>query len=135
MNQVPVKLGPLALLLTVISICLTTLSILTFTTAEADMRLAKRYAETVQVRYVLEKEGQEFLQEVKEALDREDDIFLEAYKTREKGIYENRLENGDTSLTVRLSLVGGEIRVLSWKLVRSWEEDTGIHVWDGMGWQ
>ena len=32
MHQVPIKLGPLALLLTIISICLTTLSILTCTT-------------------------------------------------------------------------------------------------------
>ena len=40
MKQVPIKLGPLALLLAVISICLTTLAILTFTTARADLRLA-----------------------------------------------------------------------------------------------
>ena len=53
MNQVPVKLGPLALLLTVISICLTTLAILTFSTARADGRLAERYAETVTLRYEL----------------------------------------------------------------------------------
>ena len=58
MNQVPVKLGPLALLLTVISICLTTLAILTFSTARADWRLADRYAQTVTARYDLMNEGQ-----------------------------------------------------------------------------
>ena len=52
MQQIPIKLGPLALLLTVISICLTTLSILTFSTSSADMRLAQRYAETVRERSV-----------------------------------------------------------------------------------
>ena len=54
MKQVPIKLGPLALLLTVISICLTTLAILSFTTASADLRLAEKYADTVQTRYELE---------------------------------------------------------------------------------
>ena len=63
MHQVPIKLGPLALLLTIISICLTTLSILTFTTSGADLRLAQKYADTVQIRYELEQEGQAFLQE------------------------------------------------------------------------
>ena len=43
--QQPIKLGPLALLLTVITICLTTLAILTLTTARADLRLAEKYAE------------------------------------------------------------------------------------------
>lgn len=61
MNQVPVKLGPLALLLTVISICLTVLAILTFSTARADLALAERYAVTVKTRYELEIQGQEFL--------------------------------------------------------------------------
>lgn len=68
MNQVPIRLGPLALLLTIISICMTTLSILTYTTSGADLRLAEKYAETVRVRYELEAEGQAFLQEVESAV-------------------------------------------------------------------
>ena len=63
MNHAPVKLGPLALLLTVISICLTILSILTYTTAGADDRLAQRYAQTTTERYELEIAGQEALAE------------------------------------------------------------------------
>ena len=66
MKQVPIKLGPLALLLTVISICVTTLAILTFTTARADLRLAEKYAQTVETRYALERQGQEFLHELSE---------------------------------------------------------------------
>ncbi len=42
MKQIPIKLGPLTLLLTVISICLTVLAILSFTTARADLRLAEK---------------------------------------------------------------------------------------------
>ena len=61
MNKAPIRLGPLALLLTVVSICLTILAILSFSTARADMRLAEKYAETVQTRYALDRMGQEYL--------------------------------------------------------------------------
>ena len=58
MRHVPIKLGPLAVLLTVISICMTTLGVLAFTTARADWSLAEEYADTVRVRYELEAEPQ-----------------------------------------------------------------------------
>ena len=61
MKHVPIKLVPLALLLTVITICLAVLAILTFTTARADLALAERYAHTVKTRYELEKVGQQYL--------------------------------------------------------------------------
>ena len=62
MKHVPIKLGPLALLLAVISICLTTLALLNVSTAKADECLAEKFAETVQTRYALETEGQELLE-------------------------------------------------------------------------
>ena len=46
MKDLPIRLGPLALLLTVISICMTVFGILTYATARADMNLAETYAET-----------------------------------------------------------------------------------------
>ncbi len=61
MNHTPVRLGPLILLLSVICVCLTMLSLLSFSAAGADKRLAEKYADTVRVRYELEAEGQELL--------------------------------------------------------------------------
>ena len=69
MRHIPIKLGPLALLLTVISICMTTLGVLAFATARADWNLAQKYADTVQTRYALEAEGQRFLQTAAKALE------------------------------------------------------------------
>ena len=60
MNDVPVRLGPLALLLAVISICVTVLGILTYATSRADVNLAEKYAQTVRARYSLEKSAQEW---------------------------------------------------------------------------
>ncbi len=110
MNKAPIKLGPLALLLTVISICLTTLAILTFATARADRRLAEKYAATVQLRYELDEDGQKWL---RDAAD-DDEIVLE--------------KDGST-LTIRVE--NGE--VTAWRHERAWEEDLDIDVWPGFG--
>ena len=55
-----VRLGPLALLLSIVAIALSTLAILSFASARADMIIAKRFANTVKIRYQLDKEGQEY---------------------------------------------------------------------------
>ncbi len=74
MKHIPIKLGPLALLLTVISICMTVLGLLTFATARGDLSLAEKHGDTVRLRYELEAEGQAFLGEACRAIaDYEDD--------------------------------------------------------------
>lgn len=134
MNQVPVKLGPLALILAVISICLTTLAILTFTTARADMRLAERYAGTVQERYALEKEGQEYLAEIRETVSDPMDLYLiDDLDFTENGDAVKVFRQGDATLTItfRENDEGG-IDVVSWKQEKMWEEDDDtLGVWLG----
>ena len=120
MNQAPVKLGPLALLLTVISICLTILSILTYTTAGADDRLAQRYAPTTTERYELEIMGQEALAE-----------FPSGFEQGENGL-EKTITSGDLTLTIDAVEEDGTVRVTSWRMNREWELDTQMHnLWDG----
>lgn len=116
MNQVPVKLGPLALLLAVISICLTTLSILTFTTARADMNLAEKYAGTVTTRYELEAEGQAFLADVDGEPDGD-------------GVIRATIEKEGSRLVIE---VGPDGEIVSWRQEKEWEQDTGIgNLWAG----
>ena len=134
MNQVPVKLGPLALILAVISICLTTLAILTFTTAGADMRLAERYAGTVKERYALEKEGQEFLAEIRETVSDPMDLYLiDDLDFTENEDAVKVLRQGDATLTITLRENDeGGIDVVSWKQEKLWEEDDDtLGVWLG----
>jgi hypothetical protein len=133
MNQIPIKLGPLALLLTVISICLTTLSILTFTTASADMRLAQRFADTVSERYALEMKGQEFLAQARASVSEGDTIFLMDLRRKADGSYENVIEEGDSHLTIGFTVAGQEVLVTTWQLIRDWQEDDSLNVWQG-GW-
>ncbi len=126
MNRVPVRMGPLALLLTVISICLATLSVLTMTTAQADRRLAERYAKTMKERYALEKEGQA---ELAGFLSGESILLPEM-----DGTYRIELERDGAKLTIGLREENGVCVVTSWRHERSWEEDDSIgELWPGFG--
>ena len=124
MRHVPVKLGPLALLFAVIAICLTTLAVLTWSTALADGRLAARYAETVAERYALEREGQTLLRDAAAG-------DCGAFSKANDGTYETVLSRGDARLSIRLAADG---RVLLWRHTMEWTEDTSLGtLWPGLG--
>ena len=131
MKQTPIKLGPLALLLTVISICLTTLGILAFTTARADLRLAEKYAQTVETRYALERDGQEFLRELSETDP--GDWGLMDWERDAAGVFWTAFERGNTSLRIgfRPDRERG-YALVSWRQETGWAEDESIgELWDG----
>ena len=121
-----VRLGPLALLLTVISICLTILAILTFTTARADLRLAEKYAETVQIRYVLEEKGQAYLSDL-------DAGRVPAPEADEDGIAHKDVEHAGYLLHIGLVPDGqGGFEVVSWRQEKTWEQNETIdNLWSG----
>ena len=130
MKDYPIRLGPLALLLTLIAICLTVLGILTYTTAQADLRLAETYAATVRERYALETEGQEF---VRDLYDDPFSAMLDADGPDMNGLMQVVLENEDgLSLTVGFRLNGVEPEIRAWRYEKAWAEDTAIgNLWDG----
>ena len=131
MRNAPIRLGPLALLMTVISICLTILSILTLTTAGADMRLAEKYADSVSVKYELEAEGQTFLKDVDEAIDSgKDPAALKGVKVK-GDTYTKEIKKDGYTLTVSFTSRDGSCEVTDWKLTKEWEENTDINVWSG----
>ncbi len=127
MSKTPVRLGPLALLLTVISICLAILAILTFTTVRADCRLAEKYAATVQARYALEKEGQEHLAALSSGRE-------PAPEPDEDGLLRIELEKEGYLLHIAL-LPDGEdgYEIVSWRQEKPWEQEEIIdNLWDGV---
>ena len=126
MNRAPIRLGPLAILLTVVSICLTILAILTFTTARADLRLAEKYAETVQTRYALDREGKEYLSRLNAGLE-------PAPEADENGLIRAELERGGYWLHLGLVPDGkGGYEAVSWRQEKTWEQkDTIENLWSG----
>lgn len=144
MKDLPIKLGPLALLLTVISICMTVLAILTFTTARADQNLANTFAQTVQERYALEAEGQEFLSQLDHFLaeNRADpdwpfwnspwcspDWVLEQ---DDNGVCWATLERDGAILRIGYVLTQDGYEIRAWRQERTWSEDTSMgNLWSG----
>ena len=121
MKHVPIRLGPLALLLSVVSICLTVLAILSYSTASADLRLAQRYAQTVKTRYELEAEGMRAVRNVcKEGQQGTGGFSL--FVENESGM----------RLSIGMEQKGGRWSITRWQLQAPWEEDTELDpVWTG----
>lgn len=126
MKHVPIKLGPLALLLAVISICLTTLALLNVSTAKADERLAEKFAETVQTRYALETEGQELLERLYAGEE-------DGWERRGDGTLWRSVEKDGVTLQIGLRGEGADgYTVLNWTQKKEWEQDLHIaDLWDG----
>lgn len=130
MKQAPIKLGPLTLLLTVISICLTTLAILNFTTARADMRLAEKFAETVQTRYALEAEGQAYLREL-DALSAAERTAL-AREADGDGVLWRLFERDSARLQIGVRPAEDGFQIVSWRQDKEWtREETLGNLWSG----
>ncbi|MBQ9015055.1 MAG: hypothetical protein IJ109_10530 [Firmicutes bacterium] len=133
MKQVPIKLGPVALLLTVISICLTVMAILTFSTAGADKTMAVMFADSTQIRYTLEQGGQEFLQQTDEVLAAGGQLADVPDAKAEAGGIEKVLEEEGYRLTIRLEPAGAnDYTIRQWTLEKEWEESETIDgLWQG----
>ena len=118
MKRISIHLGPLALLLTVITICMSTLGVLSVSNASADDRLAQRYAETIRIRYELEEQGQRYLKEVNNgtASPEQEKVF--------------RID--EYTLTVSLKSEGGSYVPNLWKIRKDWQESAEINdLWLG----
>ena len=127
MKQVPIKLGPVALLLTVITICLTVMAILTLTTAAADQAMANRFADSAQIRFSLEAEGQQFLQQADEQLSGGGEL-QDLPDVRAAGnSVEKVFEQEGYQLTIRLRPEGdSDYTVTRWSLEKKWKEKETI---------
>ena len=127
MKDIPIKLGPLALLLTVVRICLSILAILTVTTARADLRLAEKFAATVEQRYALEAEGQSFLRDLNER-----GLGQERLSPGEDGLYRLTLERDGAVVRLELARRDGAWECVSWVQEKEWVQDPLIEgLWLG----
>lgn len=134
MGHTGIRLGPLALLLAVVSICVATLSILAIATANADLRIAGQYADTVKRRYELDTEGQVFLSKAEEAvLSGKTLSLLPDADTDADGVTWNVIEKKDGTLTIGIKpRKNGSLEVVCWKIGKTWEPEAGMeNLWDG----
>ena len=127
-------LGPLALLLAVVSICVETLAILSIATASADIRIAERHADIVKLKYGLETEGSKFLGEADEAVH--SGMGLDALtdtQTDDEGVTRKEIWKDDYRLTAGVRIdEDGNLKVVCWQIGKLWENQTDMGgLWNG----
>ena len=128
------RLGPIAVFLTVVAIILTTLATLTIATSRADAVLAERFATMTAIRYSLEKEGNEFLYEVTQKLENGTSLnSISDLNRSDDGMYEYKAEKDGYELKIRLAPEGSDsFSIEEWKITKIWnEEELSQDIWLG----
>lgn len=128
------RLGPIAVFLTVVTIILTTLATLTIATSRADAVLAERFATMAAIRYSLEKEGNEFLYEVTQKLENGTSLnSISDLNRTGDGMYEYKAEKDGYELKIRLAPEGSDsFSIEEWKITKIWnEEELSQDIWLG----
>lgn len=157
MGDKPVKLGSLTLLLTVVLICLATLSVLALTTARADKALALKHAQMVQQVYETDGTAQQFVGRIDQAIkaageaagydseNKNEEVFKSKafYGKLQALLPEEAVLNGDIisgviqgagnrQVTVELVIADGNYQITKWEPSVIWEpEATMDQLWDG----
>ncbi len=128
------RLGPVAVFLTVVAVILTTLATLTIATSRADVVLAERFAEMTQIRYSLEAQGSEFLSNLAEELEAGASLSsISELNRKADGIFEYKAERDGYELVIRLTESDEDLYdIREWKIIKVWEEeDLNQGIWAG----
>lgn len=129
-----IRLGPIAIFLTIVTIVLATLAVLTTATTNADKVMAERHAKVTKARYELEAKGEGFLASFdnQAAKGRIDAKKLGAKKTKDG--YKKTISGEGYTLEIVLKEPDkkGGYEIAEWKLKKKWnEEDPYNKVWKG----
>lgn len=127
------RLGPIAIFLVIVTMIITTLAVLTVATSNADLIMAKRFADITQIRYGLEAQGEEFLSYV-ESADASNPADQMNGVTDTGNGYEFTAEDGGYRLEVAVTRQDGSGRyeVTKWKLTKIWNgSDPMNSLWPG----
>ncbi len=132
-----IRLGPIAVFLTVIAAVLSTMAILAVSTARADTVLAERFARATRIRYELEADGNRFLSAAdgvspdasgNRSLPEGEDV---SYGEDGSIVYETEKEGYGLVVRIRADENGG-YSIEEWKIYRIWhEEDPMAGLWNG----
>ena len=125
------QVGSVAVLFSVVVLCVAVFAVLTVLTASSDMRLSRQYGEHVRSQYACENLGQQWLGEI--------DGWIAGKNALPDGteVNENSVQTEiikETSvLNIRLTLSGAGYAIDRWSCTAQWQPDEGLKVWQGTG--
>ena len=114
----------IAFLLAIVLLCLVILSVLSLSTAAADLRLAEKYAQTVASDYQLEEKAQEWLAEL--------EMQIES-GTLETGRIEKTIGDAEERhITIVAEIQNGTYTIREWRRSAPENVDNGMdNLWKG----
>ena len=125
------QVGSVAVLFSVVVLCVAVFAVLTVLTASSDARLSRQYGEHVRSQYACENLGQQWLGEIdgwiagKNALPDGTEVNGNTVQTE--------IIEGTSVLNIRLTLSGAGYEIDRWSCTTQWQPDEGLKVWQGTG--
>lgn len=125
------QVGSVAVLFSVVVLCVAVFAVLTVLTASSDMRLSRQYGEHIRSQYACENLGQRWLGEIdgwiagKNALPDGTEVNGNMVQTE--------IINGTSVLNIRLTLRGAGYEIDRWSCTTKFQPDESMKVWQGTG--
>ena len=130
-----IRLGPIAIFLTVIAAVLATLAMLTVATSRADAVMAERFAKVTSIRYELETDGNRFLQQINSGLQSGAPLELpDGAEQIDNGNVHYSIEKEGYHLDVEVAVSpdSDTCKVTDWKITKIWKgADPLENIWPG----
>ena len=126
-SDTPTAVGGSSLLVIFTVLCLTVFAVLSLSSVQADGRLSKASAESVQAYYAADCEAEEILAQLRAGI-------VPAGVTVQGNRYLYECEVSETQkLVVEAEVTGETYRVLRWQTESTvqWKEEDELQVWDG----
>ena len=130
-----IRLGPIAVFLSVVAVVLTTLAILTTATSNADRLMAERFARVTQIRYELEDEGNQYLMEVDEqAMKGRVAVASVDEELTDDGVLRQTIKKDGYVLEIEITKPdsAGHYDISKWKITKEWNAENPFgNIWQG----
>lgn len=121
------NIGSIAILFTVVMLCVSIFAALTVATAAAEARTARQYADYVQRLNQCEAAGQQWLAEA-DGWTKGLGPLPEGAQQTETELW-GQVERGDMTLTIRLRLQDGGYEIAQWQLNTQWQPQQQLQLW------
>lgn len=129
----PIRTGTLTILITLVAVCLAVLSVLSFSTAHADLTLAEKSLEHFYQDTELQNQGQHWLESLDQSLFY--DYAITLGETQPDGTISTTLKQSNgrcLEIAVKPTLQSDtRYTIIRWQFSQVWEPDTSLNLWDG----